>query len=180
MVDFHTLAFEHAPVGLVLSENRIIRCCNVKFASLLGYTRTEIEGQSFRMFYGSDEEFENIRDVGIDVLKANGDYSDERLFRRRDGASVWCRFRAHSLTPETPLRRIILSYAPIAQTPSTAHLSKRERQVLGLMSQSKTSKEIARELGLSPRTIDDVRARLIKRYGVKRCVDLLRRMKGFG
>jgi PAS domain S-box-containing protein len=180
MVNYTKIAFDNAPIGLVMAENRIIQCCNLKFSTMLGYRQRDIQGQSFRMFYGSNEEFERIRDVGINTLKTKGEYSDERLLRHQNGHSVWCRFRAHSLTQNNPLDRIILSYAQISNNAQSINLSKRERQVLGLMSQEMSSKQIAQELNLSPRTIDDVRARLIKRYKVKRCSDLLSRMTGLG
>ena len=147
---------------------------------MLEYTPKDIQGKSFQMFYGSNEEFEKIQHVGINALKTKGNYSDERLLRHLAGHSTWCRFRAHSLTPGQPLNRIILSYAQISNNTQTITLSKRERQVLGLMNQGMSSKEIARKLKLSPRTIDDVRSRLIKRFNVKRCSDLLGRMTELG
>lgn len=180
MEDLTTLAFEHAPIGLVLSEDRVIKRCNATFAEMLGYRREDIEGQSFRMFYGSEEEFQRIRGVGMAALRSNRNYSDERMLRHRNGHNLWCRFRAHSLTPDAPLQRIIISYALISEGAQPITLSKRERQVLGHMNQGMTSKEIARELSLSPRTIEDVRARLIKRFGVRKSADLLGRMTELG
>ena len=180
MVNYTKLAFDNAPIGLVMSENRIIKRCNLKFATMLGYISEDVQGQSFRMFYGSDEEFEKIQDVGINAIKTNREYSDERLLRHRDGHDVWCRFRANSLTPDKPLDRIILSYDQISNTTQTIAISKRERQVLGLLNQRMSTKEIAEELELSPRTIDDVRSRLIKRFSVKRCSDLLGRITKLG
>lgn len=180
MTDFTTLAFEHAPIGLVLSEYRIIKRCNSTFSQMLGYRTGEIEGRSFRMFYGSAEEFDLVGNVGISALRRTGKYSDERLLRHREGHSIWCRFRAHSMTPDEPLARLILSYALISENKLPIVLSKRERQVIGFMNQGLTSKEIARELGLSHRTIEDVRARLLKRFGVKRSADLLGRLTEFG
>ena len=180
MTDFTKLAFEHAPIGLVLSENRIIKRCNTTFSHMLGYCTGEVEGRSFRMFYGSDEEFDHVGNVGISALRRTGKYSDERLLRHREGYSIWCRFRAHSMTPDKPLTRLILSYALIYENKLPITLSKRERQVIGFMNQGLTSKEIARELGLSHRTIEDVRARLLKRFGVKRSADLLGRLTEFG
>ena len=52
MCDFGLLAFETAPVGIVLAENRVIRSCNKTFANMLGYHVENLVGQSFRMLYG--------------------------------------------------------------------------------------------------------------------------------
>ena len=175
--DFAFLAFDAAPTGIVLTEQRIIRTCNTTFASLLGYRVGDLLGQSFRILYGSDEEFENIRDIGLNQLQEAGVYSDERLVRHRSGHGLWCRFRARTLAPHAPLERVVMSFAPINEAEPVS-LSKRERQVLELMNRRLTSKEIAARLHLSPRTIDDVRGRLIKRFGLRRAADLLGRLGG--
>ncbi len=172
------LAFDAAPVGIVLSENRVIRAANLTFCRLVGYRREELLGRSFRMLYASRAEFERIRDIGLERLRARGDYSDERLVLRRDGSRFWCRFRAHTLTPEDPLRRTILSFARIAETAPRALLSPRERQVVGLLARGMTSKEAARALGLSPRTIEDVRARLLKKFRARNSSELLAQLTG--
>lgn len=174
-MDFREMAFEEAPVGIVLSEHRIIRACNRTFETMLGYDRQALLGQSFRMLYSTSEEFDRIRDVGLEPLKAEGVYSDERLVRRVDGGMLWCRFRAHSLTPKDPLAQVVMSFAQISEAPPVS-LSPRERQVLGRISRGKSSKEVARELGLSPRTIDDVRSRLLRRFSVRNTAELLARL----
>ena len=170
-------AFDAAPTGIVLAERRIIRTCNKTFAHLLGYEVAELLGQSFRILYHSDEEFENIRDIGLSVLQESGNYTDERLVKHRSGHGLWCRFRARTLVPLDPLAGVVMSFAPINDSEPIS-LSRRERQVLELMNQRLTSKQIAHRLGLSPRTIDDVRGRLIKRFGLRRAEDLLGRLRG--
>lgn len=47
------------------------------------------------------------------------------------------------------------------------------------LSRGRTSKEIAQVLELSPRTIEDVRARLLKKFEVKNVAVLLARLSGF-
>lgn len=171
-MDLDRMAFEAAPVGIVLTEHRVIRSCNESFAQMLGYEKTALMGQSFRLLYDTTQEFERVRDIGLGPLKAHLPYADERMMRRRDGGQVWCRFRAQSLTPEDPLARLVMSFAIIHDGPPLS-LSPRERQVVGGLGRGLTSKEIARELELSPRTIEDVRARLLKRFGVRNAAELL-------
>ncbi len=172
------LAFQEAPVGLVLSEQRVIRAVNRSFARMAGYRRQELLGQSFRILYASDAEFERIRDVGLRPLAEIGSYWDERLLLRRDGSRIWCRFRARTLTPDAPLARVILSFAPITEAAPRQALTARERQVVSRLARGMTSKETARELGLSPRTIEDVRARLLKKFGARNGAELLARLTG--
>ncbi|MEP2530164.1 PAS and helix-turn-helix domain-containing protein [Shimia sp.] len=171
-MDLDKLAYDAAPVGIVLSEQRVIRACNAAFAEMLGYDRSDLVGQSFRVLYGTVEEFDRVRDIGLAPLQETHVYTDERMMRRRDGSQIWCRFRAHSLTPEDPLAQLVMTFAVISDSPPGA-LSARERQVVGGLGRGLTSKEIARELGLSPRTVEDVRARLLKRFGVRNATELL-------
>jgi len=173
-------AFDFAPVGLVMTYDRQIRACNDSFVSLTGYERNALIGESFRLFYGSSEEFDRVRDVGLHPLSQSENYTDERMVRHRQGHSIWCRFRARSLTPDAPLQQVVMSFAPIAENAPPLSLSKRERQVLAHMARGQTSKEIARYLGLSPRTIEDVRARLLKRFAVKNATELLSKMTNLG
>jgi len=179
-LNFDEIAFDLAPIGLVLTENRIIKSCNRTFAHMFGYAREEVLDQSFRMLYPSATEFDAIRDVGLKALKATGEYCDERIMHRRDGAPFWARVRVATPNPEDPLSRAILSFADISGQRPEVELTPREKQVVMRLGQGQTSKEIARELGLSPRTIDDYRARLLRKFDVRNIAELLSRIMGVG
>ncbi len=56
-----------------------------------------------------------------------------------------------------------------------AQLSPREREVLGLIVEGLTNKEIGRALGLSPRTVESHRARLFDKLEVDSLAQLIRR-----
>ena len=168
------LAFEHAPIGLVLTESRVIRTCNPAFAEMFGYTCEELVDQSFAILYPSFEEFVRIRDVGVEPLKKNNRYSDERIMAKRDGTLFWCRVRGHSLTrDDDPLRRAVWSIADLSQTRVVQNLTTRERQIVMHLGEGRTSKEIARTLAISPRTVEAYRARLMKKYGAVNVAELL-------
>lgn len=170
------LAFDGAPLGLVLTENRVIRTCNETFCRMVGYDKKALLGQSFRKLYQNDGEFRQIRNIGLAHLKDTGCYSDERLVRHMGGRQFWCRFRAVTLTPDDPLARTVLSFAQIPEQIPKTTLTSRERQVVGFLSQGLTSKEIARRLSLSPRTIEDYRANLRKKFGARNTTELLARL----
>ncbi len=59
-----------------------------------------------------------------------------------------------------------------------ALLSEREREVLGLIVEGLTNKEIARALGLSPRTVETHRANLFAKLGAESLAQLIRRYAG--
>lgn len=177
--DLFALAFEFAPVGIVLTEDRIIKACNRSFAGMFGYATEELIGQSFRMLYPNHTEFEQIRDVGIDALKATGKYSDERLMPRRDGTLFWCRVRVHTFYADAPLKRAILSFADISDARPAILLTLRERQILQCIARGMTAKEAGRHLSISPRTVEEHRARLLAKFEVKNSVELLARLTGY-
>lgn len=174
--DVDALAFDLAPLGIVLTENRMIRSVNQVFADLTGRSKAVLIGLSFRELYGSAREFEDFRDIGMDALKRGEIYTDERLLAKEGGVATWCRFRARTLTPADPLARVVMSYAAISDATAGVRLTPREREVVVFLSQGKTSKEIAKALGLSPRTIEDVRARLLKKLDVRNVTELLSKL----
>jgi two-component system response regulator FixJ len=53
-------------------------------------------------------------------------------------------------------------------------LSLRQRQVMGLVAQGLSNKEIALKLGLSPRTVENYRAWVMEKMGAKNLADLVR------
>lgn len=168
------LAFENAPIGLVVTESRIIRICNPCFAQMFGYKREELGDKSFAILYPSFEEFMRIRDVGVEPLRRMNRYSDERIMARKDGSLFWCRVRGHSLTPQDdPLRRAVWSFADLSQTRQVQDLTMRERQIVMHLGEGRTSKEIARTLSISPRTVEAYRARLLKKCGAANVAELL-------
>jgi DNA-binding CsgD family transcriptional regulator len=64
------------------------------------------------------------------------------------------------------------------QRPVARRLTGREREVAQLLVVGKQSKEIAKILDLSPRTVDGHRARLLEKYEVRSHVELVSKLLG--
>tara|TARA_R110002049_G_scaffold29972_2_gene101987 strand:+ start:75551 stop:76156 length:606 start_codon:yes stop_codon:yes gene_type:complete len=176
--DFAELAFIYAPVGLVVTQNRMIRECNNTFAQMFGYARVDLRNQLFSVLYPSDEEFVNIRDRGVVQLRETNTYWDERIMARKDGSLFWCRVRGHSFTPETPLDRAVWSFADLSADRPYLPLTRREREILSHLSEGLTSKEIAIKLDISHRTVEVYRAKLLKKFGVSNTSGLFHSLGG--
>jgi FixJ family two-component response regulator len=58
--------------------------------------------------------------------------------------------------------------------PGREPLTRREREVLEQFASGASNKEAGRRLGISPRTIEDHRASLMKKLGAKNASDLIR------
>lgn len=57
-------------------------------------------------------------------------------------------------------------------------LTARERQIAGYLCKGWENKEIARELRISPRTVEDHRLNIMKKCGVRNLVELVRKFYG--
>ena len=53
-------------------------------------------------------------------------------------------------------------------------LSQREHEILKLVAEGKTSREIAERLSISPKTVDTYRSRLMHKIGVKNLAGLVK------
>ena len=56
-IDYENI-FLHAPVGMCVSQNRVIHACNEALAAMFAYSRTALTGQSFAVLYPTVDEFE--------------------------------------------------------------------------------------------------------------------------
>jgi PAS domain S-box-containing protein len=170
-------AFENAPIGIVMTESRIIRTCNPAFAEMFRYAREELIEQSFAMLYPSFEEFTRIGPVGVEPLRLVNRYSDERIMARKGGQLFWCRVRGRTLTREDPLARAVWSFADLSDMRPISAMTVRERQIVMHLGEGRTSKEIARLLSISPRTVEAYRARLLRKF---RAVNVAELVANFG
>jgi len=64
--------------------------------------------------------------------------------------------------------------------PGKEQLTERERMVLAFLVKGASSKEAARDLGISPRTIDFHRANIIEKLGARNTADVIRRVLSGG
>lgn len=177
-MELDAIAFDFAPVGLAVLENRIIRRCNTAFGEMFRQDPKECEGVSLGEFYASEEDFQTIGERGLAVMRETGRYHDERVMRRSDGALFWCRVRGQSLTPENPFQRGIWSFADLSEERPIVELTQREREVAILTCRGLTSKEVGLELGLSYRTVEEYRARLLRKFGARKLAELVAKLSG--
>jgi PAS domain S-box-containing protein len=81
----YRLAFDLAPVGLVLSRHRTMVDCNQAVCEMFGATREQLVDQSFQILYPSADEYERTGARIAPILNTQGRYADERLMKRVDG-----------------------------------------------------------------------------------------------
>jgi PAS domain S-box-containing protein len=179
----HRLAFELAPIGLVLSRHRIMVDCNQRLCEMFGASRDQLVGQSFRVLYPSADEYERMGQRLTAILKTRGVYADDRIMRRVGGRlageSFWCHVTGRALNPLAPHEAGIWSFEDLsARRPVTAELTPREREVAAHLMEGLTSKAIGRALGISHRTVEIYRARLMRKYQASTTVELVHKLLG--
>jgi PAS domain S-box-containing protein len=177
----YQLAFEMAPVGLVLSRNRSIVDCNQHLCDMFGASREQLVGQSFLVLYPSAAEYERIGARMIPILNTKGLYADDRIMKRADGRNkgetFWCHVTGRALNRDAPHESGIWSFEDLsARRPVTADLTAREREVAAHLMDGLTSKEIGRALVISHRTVEIYRARLMRKYKASTTADLVHRL----
>lgn len=176
-LDYRT-AFEMAPIGLVLSRKRLIVDCNRHLLAIFSATREQLIGQSFEVLYPSHAEFERTGERIIASLDGQGFYADDRVMKRVGGGQMfWCHVSGRALKPSDPHAEGIWSFEDLsAHRQIQADLTAREREIAALLIEGLTSKLIGRRLGISPRTVDVYRARLMKKYGAATTPELVHKL----
>ncbi|NHZ37049.1 PAS and helix-turn-helix domain-containing protein [Massilia rubra] len=177
-IDYETI-FRHAPVGMCISLDRVIQSSNDALTSMFGYVHGELDGQSFRVLYPTMDEFLRTGDRIIPVMNARGVYSDERIMRRAAGELFWCHVSGRALDPREPLGAGVWTFEDVSEKrPVTAELTPREREIAALLVEGKTSKVIARETDLSPRTVEMHRAKLMRKFSASTSSELVHKLVG--
>jgi PAS domain S-box-containing protein len=179
-LDYRT-AFDLAPIGLVLSRHRLMVDCNEQALAMFGSTREDMVDHSFELLYPTHDEFERTGARIAASLNASGWYADERVMKRVAGAQAgelfWCHVSGRALDPSQPHAAGIWSFEDLsARRRIGVALTPREREIAALLIDGLTSKLIGRRLGVSPRTVDVYRARLMKKHGAATTPELVHRL----
>jgi PAS domain S-box-containing protein len=173
----HRLAFNLAPVGLVISRHRVIVDCNQRVCEMFQVSRELLVGQSFQMLYPTADEYERQGARMAPILNAKGTYADNRIMKRGTGETFWCHVSGRALERSNPHAAGIWSFEDLSeQRPVKAGLTGREREVAARLLEGLTSKEIGRALGISHRTVEIYRARLMRKYTASTTADLVQKL----
>ncbi|MDZ7589622.1 MAG: PAS and helix-turn-helix domain-containing protein [Rubrivivax sp.] len=181
--DYRT-AFDLAPVGLVLSRQRLMIDCNREVLAMFRADREQLIGRSFEILYPTADEFER---TGLRIaaqLDAAGRYADERVMRRLAGARpssegelFWCHVSGRALDPAQPHAAGIWAFEDLSSKRALKYeLTPREREIAALLIEGLTSKGVGRRLDISPRTVDVYRARLMRKTGAATTPELVKRL----
>jgi len=179
-LDYRT-AFDLAPIGLVLSRQRQIIDCNRQALAMFGAERAQLVGQSLALLYPSADEFERTGARIVASLDAQGWYADDRVMKRLDGVArgelFWCHVSGRALDPLQAHAAGIWAFEDLSSKRKLkVEFTAREREIAALLIDGLTSKQIGKRLGISPRTVDVYRARLMRKMGAATTPDLVNKL----
>jgi PAS domain S-box-containing protein len=166
--------FMDSPIGIMILSHRRILKVNAEIEAMFGWSAADLEGQSIRVLYPSNFDYEKTGARWHRWLESRPRYEDERFMQNRNGEILWMRARGRTLTPQAPFELMVWTFELVKDRRSTeSALTLKERAVLPRIVNGLTSKEIGRELGLSPRTIEVHRASIMRKFGVKKVAELV-------
>jgi DNA-binding CsgD family transcriptional regulator len=176
----YSRAFQDAPVGQAIGRDRVICACNKAFADIFRGRPSEFVGETFERLYPTQTHFESTGARVGAVLRRDRVFSDDRVMRRLDGELFWVHVRGFTYTPSDPHKSTLWVFTELSNrnAPNTIRgsLTPRERDIATMLIEGRTGKEVALALGISPRTVDIYRTRLLRKYNVSNTPALVTRL----
>ncbi|MCA0243319.1 MAG: PAS and helix-turn-helix domain-containing protein [Proteobacteria bacterium] len=175
----YRVAFDQAPVGLVLSRHRLMIDCNQELLAIFGAAREQIVGRSFEVLYPTADEFQRTGERIVAQLDEHGRYADDRVMKRVGGRGelFWCHVAGRALDARQPHAAGIWAFEDLSsRRVLKAEFTAREREIAALLVEGATSKQIGRRLAISPRTVDVYRARLMRKLGASTTAELVNKL----
>jgi PAS domain S-box-containing protein len=166
-------ALSEIPLPMVFATHRIIRDCNAEFAALFGFVREDLIDRSFSRLYPALADFVLTGQMWRSHLPGGQVYYDERVMEGADGRRFWCRVTGRSRHGSDPFAEALYCFEPMSRPVTQATITGRQRQILALVAQGKTNAAIADEIGLSKRTVEAHRLRMMRLVGVRNTAELI-------
>lgn len=89
---------DNSPVGILfISSDRIIQNINQEFSRIFGYDSHEVIGQSSRLLYNSDEDYEAVGKAAYSTLQSDGFSQLTLRMIKKDGREITCALRGRNV-----------------------------------------------------------------------------------
>ena len=90
---------ENASVGILFTRDRKVLHCNPKYSEIFGWPHGELVGQPGRVFYLSDQDYEEIGRIATPILSSGQIMDREIRMRRKDGSAFYCHMWVKAINP---------------------------------------------------------------------------------
>jgi len=107
--------FKATPTGIGVVINRHFTFVNEQFIDMLGYSREEVIGQSARMIYPNEEEFQRVGQKKYDQINKQGIGTVETKFKTKDGHIIDVLLSSSPIDPQDLSRGVTFTALDITQ-----------------------------------------------------------------
>jgi diguanylate cyclase (GGDEF)-like protein/PAS domain S-box-containing protein len=97
-----SLILDNAMVGIAFLRERTVTRCNQGFEKLLGYAPGELQGRSTRLWYQTEQEWLEARQLWLHAFAAGHGFEGEMLLYKKDGSALHCEVHAKAIDPADP------------------------------------------------------------------------------
>ena len=104
-----------APIGIGLVHNRMLNWVSDHMNEMLGYSGDELIGQSARIFYENDEEFDRVGREKYQDMEEKGIGGIETRWRRKDGRVIEVHLRSTPVNPADLSQGVIFTALDITE-----------------------------------------------------------------
>jgi PAS domain S-box-containing protein len=105
-----------APIGIGLVHNRVLNWLSDHMNAMVGYSGDELIGQSARILYENDEEFERVGQEKYQDMEEKGIGEIETRWRRKDGRVIEVHLRSTPVDPADLSQGVIFTALDITQS----------------------------------------------------------------
>jgi PAS domain S-box-containing protein len=105
-----------APIAIGLVHNRVLNWVSDHMNDMLGYSGDELIGQSARVLYQNQEEFERVVRVKYRDIQEKGIGGIETRWRRKDGSGIEIHLRSTPVDPADLSQGVIFTALDITQS----------------------------------------------------------------
>lgn len=161
---------EGSPDGILVTDLAgIVLRVNQAFARMLGYAPAELHGRNVAdITEGETQEL---------LAPREGETARGRHYRSKSGALLWARERTAVRGDAAGEPRYVLTRVrkmTEAGSDPIERLTRREREVLELVIEGATSKEIGARLGIAAASVDTYRSRIMQKLNIEDLPGLVR------
>ena len=128
------LIFDRSVVGISFIKNRIFLRCNRRMEQMFGYGPGEMHGQSTRIYFASEPEYDAMGVRVFEVLRRGETFITESVYKRRNGELIWCRLNGTAIDAADPLGGSIWAFEDITERKNVEAQLQRSREELERLS----------------------------------------------